>query len=71
MSKEHLAPQRQPWETVQYEEDPFGLGGINEIKLKIVSKNFLPSPEQLVFKEPKPAAKEVTIELDAFISFED
>jgi len=66
MSKKQVDPQRQPWETVQYEEDPFDLGDIDETKLKIVSKNFLPSPEQLVFKKNKPEAKKVTMVLDTF-----
>lgn len=64
MSKVRLDPPREPWETAHYEEDPFELGDIDVSKLKIVSKDFLPSPEQLVFKETK--AKKVTIVLDNF-----
>lgn len=66
MSNKRLNPQREPWETAHYEDDPFGLGDIDERKLKIVSKGFLPRPEALVFKENKPEAKKVTMVLDTF-----
>lgn len=66
MNEEQLYPPRRPGETAQYEDDPFGLGDIDVTKLKIVSKDFLPRPEALVFKEPKPDAKKVTMVLDTF-----
>jgi predicted DNA binding CopG/RHH family protein len=61
MNKAPLDPPREAWETADYEDDPFGLGDIDETKLKIVSKDFLPKPEELVFKNPR---RKVTITLD-------
>jgi predicted DNA binding CopG/RHH family protein len=61
MNKQKLDPPREAWETADYEDDPFGLGDIDETKLKIVSKDFLPKPEQLVFKK---ARRKVTITLE-------
>ena len=61
MNKQPLDPPREPWETADYEDDPFELGDIDESKLKIVSKDFLPRPEELVFKNPR---RKVTITLD-------
>lgn len=51
MTKQKLNPPREAWETVEYEDDPFELGTIDETKLKMVSKDFLPRPEELVFKK--------------------
>jgi predicted DNA binding CopG/RHH family protein len=50
MSKQELDPPREAWETAEYEDDPFGLGDVDETKLKIVSKDFLPRPEDLFFR---------------------
>jgi predicted DNA binding CopG/RHH family protein len=61
MSKQELDPPREAWETAEYEDDPFELGDIDETRLKIVSKDFLPKPEELVFKQ---ARRKVTITLD-------
>jgi predicted DNA binding CopG/RHH family protein len=61
MNKQELDPPRAAWETADYEEDPFELGDLDETKLKIVSKDFLPKPEELVFKQ---ARRKVTITLD-------
>ena len=52
-----LDPPRKPGETAHYEEDPFGLG---DTQLETVA-DFLPSPEQLVLKEPE--TEKVTIAL--------
>jgi hypothetical protein len=61
MNKQELDPPREAWETADYEDDPFGLGDIDETKLKLVSKDFLPKPEELVFKQ---TLRKVTITLD-------
>jgi hypothetical protein len=53
MSKQELDPPREAWETAEYEDDPFELGDIDESRLKIVSKDFLPRPEELVFKQAR------------------
>ena len=66
MSNKHLDPPRQPWETAHYEDDPFDLGDVDITQVKIVSKDFLPSPEVLVRKMSKPAQRKVTIVLDDF-----
>lgn len=66
MSNQQLDPPREAWETAQYEEDPFELGDIDVSKLKIVSKDFLPRPEQLVFKKSVPKTTKVTMVLDDF-----
>ena len=50
MTNQPLDPPREAWETAEYEDDPFALGDIDETKLKLVSKDFLPRPEQLIFK---------------------
>lgn len=63
MSNEPLDPPRQSWETAQYEDDPFELGDIDVTKLKRVSKIFLPSPDQLVFKN-EPETEKISITLD-------
>jgi predicted DNA binding CopG/RHH family protein len=56
--KEQLDPPREPWETVEYTDDP----DLPDIQyLKPVSKDFLPKPEELVFKK---ARKKVTITLE-------
>ena len=65
MSKERLDPPRQSWETADYQEDPFELGEIDDAKFVIVN-DFLPRPEDLVFKEAKPKAKKITMVLDDF-----
>ena len=52
-----LVPSRKPGETAYYEEDPFELG---DTQLETVA-DFLPSPEQLVLKEPE--TEKVTIAL--------
>lgn len=46
-------PPRFPGETAIYEDDPFGLGEIDDSQMVEVSKDFLPKPEELVFKLPK------------------
>jgi predicted DNA binding CopG/RHH family protein len=61
MTKDRLDPPRQPWETAEYEDDPFGLEDIDEAALQVVAKDFLPRPEELVFKKP---TRKVTIALD-------
>lgn len=61
MNKQPLDPPRAAGETAEYEDNPFGLGDIDETRLKIVSKDFLPRPEELVFKNPR---RKVTITLD-------
>lgn len=66
MNNEQFNPPRQAWETAPYEEDPFELGDIETDQLKIVSKDFLPRPEALVFKMAKPAQRKVTLVLDDF-----
>jgi len=68
MSKERLDPPRQSWETAHYEEDPFELGEIDEAKLKVVSKDFLPRPEELVFR-PKPVRVTLTLDADTVAYF--
>ncbi len=57
--REHLDPPRQPWETIEYTDDP-DLPDIEH--LEEVSKDFLPRPEALVFKGP--ATETITIELE-------
>ncbi len=56
MSKEGLEPQRQLWETANYEDDPFELGAVDDSQLVIV-KDFLPSPEKLMKNEKPPTAR--------------
>lgn len=63
MNKELLDPPRQAWETAHYEDDPFDLGDIDVTKLKRVSKDFLPSPDQLVYKN-EPETEKISIVLD-------
>lgn len=46
-SKNYLG--RRAGETAHYEDDPFGVGDIDESKLLVVN-DFLPRPEELVFK---------------------
>jgi predicted DNA binding CopG/RHH family protein len=53
-------PPRLPGETALYEDDPFGLGEIDDTQLVAV-EDFLPKPEELVFKHPR---RKVTITLD-------
>lgn len=57
----HLEPARIAGEVAQYEEDPFDLGNIDESELVVV-RDFLPSPEELVLKEP--ATEKITIALN-------
>jgi predicted DNA binding CopG/RHH family protein len=66
MNHEQLNPPRQAWETAPYEDDPFEVGDIEVAQVKIVSKDFLPRPEALVFKKAKPAQRKVTLVLDDF-----
>ncbi len=47
-----LEPPRRVGEIAHYEEDPFDLGDMDEKELVVV-QDFLPSPEELVFKEPE------------------
>lgn len=61
MTKQQLDPPREAWETAEYEDDPFELGDIDETRLRIVLKDFLPRPEELVFKN---STRKVTITLD-------
>jgi len=61
MKNKKEQPPRMSWETAQYQDDPFKLGKINDASLKEVSKDFLPSPDELVFKRP---TKKITLLLD-------
>jgi predicted DNA binding CopG/RHH family protein len=58
--RERENPPRMPGETARYEDDPFELGEIDESKFVVV-KDFLPRPEDLVFR---PKLKKVTITLN-------
>jgi len=53
-------PPRFAGETAIYEDDPFELGEIEEGRFVRV-KDFLPSPEELIFKNPQ---RKITITLD-------
>ena len=55
-----LDPTRKAGEIAEYEEDPFDLGDIAEHDLVVV-QDFLPSPEELVLREP--ATEKITIAL--------
>ena len=57
--RQQLDPPRQPWETVEYTDNP-ELPDIEQ--LKVVDKDFLPSPEELVLREPE--SEKITIFLD-------
>ena len=63
MSNKQLEPPQQPWETADYEDDPFELGTVDVARLKIVSKGFLPPLEALV---KKTSQRKVTIVLDDY-----
>lgn len=65
MNKEQLDPPRQAWETAEYENDPFELGDIDETKLKIVAKDFLPRPEELVFKGEETVKVSMVLDKDS------
>ncbi len=52
-------PPRQLGETAYYEDDPFELGKIDDAKLVVV-EDFLPPPEELVFR---PKGVKVTLTL--------
>ncbi len=54
-------PPRIPGETAHYEDDPFELGAIDDAQLIEVVQDFLPRPEELVFKHQ---GRKVTIMLD-------
>jgi hypothetical protein len=58
MKNEKLEPKRQPWETVEYTENP-DLPAIEDLE---IVEDFLPRPEDLVFKQPK--GMKITITLD-------
>lgn len=55
--KEPLDPPRQPWEPVEYTDDP----DLPDVEYLKPVKDFLPRPEELVFKKP---TRKVTIALD-------
>jgi predicted DNA binding CopG/RHH family protein len=50
-----------PGETAIYEDDPFEMGEIDDSQLVEVSKDFLPKPEELVFKN---VSRRITVILD-------
>ena len=52
-------PPRRAGETAHYEDDPFELGEIDDAKLAVV-EDFLPRPEELVFR---PKGVKVTLTL--------
>src|SRR5215211_6633203 len=60
-------PPRLPGETARYEEDPFELGNIDDAKLVAVD-NFLPRPEDLVFR-PKGVKVTITLSEDSLNYF--
>ena len=60
MKKKQEQPPRMPGETALYEDDPFKLGKIRDSDLIEVSADFLPRPEELVFR---PKGVKVTITL--------
>lgn len=62
-------PARRPGETAQYEDDPFGLGEIDEAKLVAV-EDFLPRPEELVFR-PKGVKVTLTLSEDSLTYFKE
>jgi predicted DNA binding CopG/RHH family protein len=53
------SPPRLPDETARYEDDPFELGDMDDAKLVVV-EDFLPRPEELVFR---PKGVKVTLTL--------
>ncbi|MCB0045345.1 MAG: hypothetical protein KDD92_07945 [Caldilineaceae bacterium] len=55
-----LEPPRKADEVAQYQDDPFDFGEVAENEMVIV-KDFLPSPEALVLKEPE--TEKITIAL--------
>ncbi|MCC6168713.1 MAG: hypothetical protein IT329_15940 [Caldilineaceae bacterium] len=57
LPEEH--PPRRPGETAQYHDDPFELGEIDDDQLPVV-EDFLPRPEDLVFR---PKGVKVTLTL--------
>lgn len=63
--KKQLNLKDHAWKTTSYEQDPFQLGEIDETQLKIV-KDFLPRPEELVFRDSKPDSRKVTVVLDDY-----
>ena len=58
MSQQHDVP-KQNWETVEYTDSP-DLPDVED--LRIVDKEFLPRPEDLVFKEAE--IESITVSLD-------
>jgi len=58
-----------PVETAQYENDPFELGEIDDAKLVEV-KDFLPRPEELVFR-PKGVKVTITLSEDSLNYFKE
>jgi len=58
MRKKDLEPPRQAWETVEYADNP-DLPDLAD--LVEVSRDFLPAPKDLVFKNPR---RKITITLD-------
>lgn len=57
--KQNLDPPRQTWETVDYSDNP-ELPDIED--LQIVDKEFLPRPDELVFKDAE--IENITVSLD-------
>lgn len=66
MSNRGEEPTRRAGETARYEDDPFEMGEIRDADLENIAKDFLPRPEELVFKKTASSAKKVTMVLDDF-----
>lgn len=62
-------PPRLPSETAQYEDDPFELGEIDDERLVVV-KDFLPRPEELVFR-PKGVKVTLTLSEESLSYFKE
>lgn len=60
-------PPRTKGETAMYEDDPFELGKIDDSKLSS-DKDFLPRPEDLVFR-PKGVKITITLSEDSLVYF--
>ncbi len=63
MNRHKEIPPRLRGETAIYQDDPFELGEVNEADFQIVN-DFLPRPEELAAKEPKPETERVSLVLD-------
>jgi predicted DNA binding CopG/RHH family protein len=58
--QEHLNPPRQPWETVEYTDDP----DLPDLEYLKPIKDFLPRPEELVLRDQQPKTERVSMVLD-------